>query len=92
MYLRNQDAQDLHDEAEQPTEEGLQKSSGAIACQPLLQQKLIQVPFDSEAYTPVLDISLSQKSCLRPVRTTTAGVWESHQAQLCLSNPLLTNN
>lgn len=30
MYLRSQDAQKLHDEAEQPAEEGVQKSSGAI--------------------------------------------------------------
>lgn len=90
MYLRKQEAQELHDEAEQPVEEGLQKSSGVIVCQPSLQQKLIQVP--SEANTLGLDISLRQKGCLRPVCTATAGVWESHQAQLCLSNSLLTNN
>lgn len=36
MYLRKQEAQELHDEADQPIEEGLQKSSGVIVCQPAL--------------------------------------------------------
>lgn len=92
MYLRKQEAQELHDEAEQLAEEGLQKSSGAIACQPSLQQKLTRVLFDPEAYTLGLNITLKQKGCLRPTHTAIAGVWESHQAQLCLSNPLLARN
>lgn len=82
----------FHDEAEQAAEEGLQNSSGAITCQSLLQPKLTRVPFDSEAHTPGLDISLRQKGCARTVCTATAGAWDSHQAQLCLFNPLLTNN
>lgn len=92
MYLGKQDARELHDEVDDPAEEALRKPSGATACQPSLWQKLTQVPSDSEAHTPGLDISLRQKGRLRPVGISTAGGWGSHQAQLCLSNPLLTNN
>lgn len=82
----------FNDKAEQTAEERLLNSNGAITHQPLLLPKLPSYLTVRKEYSPGLETSLRQKGCLRSVCTTTAGIGESHQGQLYLSNSLLNNN